>query len=103
MVGRKSLRNRFVIHSEGDEPLMADRSSLSGLAELRDRNTIIARQLLPFFESQPRVWEAVMFLNHGSHDPKESLAQRFSKWRSQCPKELRPLVTRLATVFAVSL
>ena len=71
--------------------------------DLRDRNTIIAIQLLPIFEAKPRGWEAVAFLNRGSTDGKESLAQRFVEWRSQCPKELRPFVTRLAAVFAVKL
>jgi hypothetical protein len=72
-------------------------------ADLRDQNTIIAIQLLPIFESQPRGWESVAFLNRRSSDGNESLANQFAKWRSQCPENLRPFVGRLAAVFAVKL
>ena len=33
---------------------------------VRDRNTVIAIQLLPLFEADPRGWEALVFLNRGS-------------------------------------
>ena len=32
-----------------------------------------------------------------------SLAEHFAAWRSQCPEDLRPYVSRLAAVFAVKL
>jgi hypothetical protein len=67
------------------------------------RNTIIASQLLPLFEADPRGWEAAAYLNRGAHGADQSLAQHFSEWRSQTPEELRPFVRRLAAVFAVSL
>jgi hypothetical protein len=70
---------------------------------IRDWNTIIAIQLLPLFEAEPRGWEAVTFLNHGPRDTNESLAQHLSMWRSQCPVNLRPFVNRLGAVFAVRL
>src|SRR6266478_171510 len=72
-------------------------------ADMRDRNTIIAIQFLPIFEAEPRGWEAMVFLNRGSSNAEESLAQRFVEWRSQCPEDLRPFVTRLAAVFAIKL
>ncbi len=72
-------------------------------SDLRDRNTIIAIQLLPIFEAEPRGWEAVAFLNRGSSNAEESLAQGLVEWRSQCPEDLRPFVTRLAAVFAIKL
>jgi hypothetical protein len=64
-------------------------------ATRRDRNTIIATQLLPIFEAEPRGWEALAFLNIASANPKQSLAQHLAQWRSQCPMELRPFVARL--------
>jgi hypothetical protein len=78
-------------------------SALRQNPDLRDRNTIIAIRFLPIFEAEPRGWEAVAFLNRGSSDAKESLAQHLAKWRSQCPNALRPFVTRIAAVFAVKL
>jgi hypothetical protein len=80
-----------------------NQSALRQNSDLRDRNTIIATQLLPIFESRPRGWEAVAFLNRGSSKLEESLAQRLVEWRSQCPDDLRPFVTRVAAVFAVKL
>jgi hypothetical protein len=70
---------------------------------LRDRNTIIAIQLLPIFESEPRGWETLAFINRDSPNPNKSLAEHFSEWRSQCPENLRPFVKKLAAVFAVKL
>ncbi|HET9377386.1 MAG TPA: hypothetical protein VFO40_20590, partial [Chthoniobacterales bacterium] len=78
-------------------------SALRQNSDLRDQNIIIASQLLPVFESYPRAWEAVVFLNRGSSDANESLAQHFTEWRSHCPENLRPFVARLAVVFAVKL
>jgi len=58
---------------------------------------------LAYFEAEPRVWETVTFLNRGSSNAEESLAQHLAEWRSHCSKQLRPFVTRLAAVFAVKL
>jgi hypothetical protein len=66
-------------------------------------NTIIAIQLLPLFEADPRAWEAVTSLNRGSIGTNESLAEHLTEWRSQCPENLRPFVNRLAAIFAVKL
>ncbi|HEY5707609.1 MAG TPA: hypothetical protein VIS96_18770 [Terrimicrobiaceae bacterium] len=70
---------------------------------IRDRNTIIAIQLLPLFEAEPRGWETLTFLNRGLANSNQSLARYLARWRSQCPEELRPFLTRLAAVFAVKL
>ncbi|MBV9998703.1 MAG: hypothetical protein JO015_06265 [Verrucomicrobia bacterium] len=78
-----------------------NQSALRQNAGLRDRNTIIAIRLLPLFESEPRGWETLVFLNHGSADLNASLAQHLSAWRSRCPADLRPFVRRLAAVFAI--
>ena len=80
-----------------------NQSALRQDPDMRDRNTIIAIQLLPIFESEPRGWKTVVFLNRGSSDLRESLAQHLAEWRSHCPEDLRPFVARLAAVFAVKL
>jgi hypothetical protein len=69
----------------------------------RDRNTIIASQLLPIFEAEPAGWEAVTFLNRGSSNGRQSLSAHFAQWRANCPDRLRSFVSKLATVFAVTL
>jgi hypothetical protein len=70
---------------------------------LRDRNTIVATQLLPLFNAEPRGWEALAFLNRGSPAKNQSLADRLDEWRSLCPTDLRPFVARIAAVFGVKL
>ena len=80
-----------------------NQAALRRNSDMRDRNTIIAIQLLPIFEAEPRGWEAVAFLNRGSSNAEESLSQHLAEWRAQCPRNLRPFVTRLAKVFAVKL
>jgi hypothetical protein len=80
-----------------------NQSALRQNSEIRDWNALIAIQLLPIFEGEPRGWEALVFLNRGSRNANESLAQHLAEWQSQCPGGLRPFVARLAEVFAVKL
>ena len=77
----------------------AQESSLQQNADDRDRNTIIAIQLLPIFEANPAGWQAVTFLNRGSVQTTKPLVQQFTEWRSRCPGYLRPFVMKLAAVF----
>ena len=65
----------------------------------RSRITIIATQLLPIFEAEPRGWEALAFLNSASINPESSLAQHLAQWRSRCPQRLRSFVVKVEAVF----
>jgi hypothetical protein len=87
----------FSVWFRENEPALRQNSAI------RDWNTIIAIQLLPVFESEPRGWEALAFLNRGSANVNKSLAQHLGEWRSQCPEDLRPFITRIAGIFAVKL
>jgi hypothetical protein len=69
----------------------------------RDWNTIIAIHLLPLFEAEPGGWESVTFLNRGPRDANETLAKHLVRWRSQCPADLSPFVSKLAAIFAIKL
>jgi len=66
----------------------------------RDRNAIVAAQLLPIFEKEPRGWAALAFFKR-SANPNQSLSQQFTKWRSGCPREFQRFVTKIAAVFEV--
>jgi hypothetical protein len=66
----------------------------------RDRNTIVAAQLLPIFEKEPRGWGALAFFRRAAN-PNQSLSQHFTRWRSGCPRELQPFITKLAAVLEV--
>jgi len=76
----------------------ANNSDLRRDGARRDRNTIIAAQLLPIFEKEPQGWGALAFFNPASN---QSLTQQFTDWRSRCPRELQGFVAKLAAVFEV--
>jgi hypothetical protein len=80
-----------------------NQESMRQNSAMRDRNTIVAIQLLPLFNAEPRGWEALTFLNRGSLDKNQSLARHLAEWDSLCPMDLRPFVVKIAAVFAVKL
>ena len=84
----------FVVWFRANEPALRQDSTR------RDRNTIIAAQLLPIFEKEPHGWGALAFFRRAAN-PNQSLSQHFTKWRSGCPRELQPFITKLAAVFEV--
>jgi hypothetical protein len=78
----------------------ANESDLRRDGTRRDRNTIVAAQLLPIFEKEPRGWGALAFFRRAT-DPNQSLSRQFADWRSSCPRELQQFVAKLAAVFEV--
>ena len=70
---------------------------------LRASNSIVATQLLPLLEAEPRAWEAITFLNLGTRDRKQSLAAFLAEWRRNCPPPLQPFVSKVAQVFGIAL
>jgi hypothetical protein len=83
----------FVVWFRANEPALR-RSPTE-----RSRNTIIATQLLPIFEAEPRGWEALAFFNRASINPKSSLTQYLAQWRSRSPSGLESFVTKIEAVF----
>ena len=67
----------------------------------RDKNTIIARQLLPLFEAEPRGWEALPSLKLGTHDAAKPLARHLTEWSAHAPPQQRAFISRCAAVFGV--
>jgi len=84
----------FVVWFRANEPALRQDSTR------RDSNTIVAAQLLPIFEKEPRGWGALAFFSRAAN-PNQSLSQYFTKWRSGCPRELQRFVAKLAAVFEV--
>jgi hypothetical protein len=84
----------FAVWFRANEPVLRKDSTR------RNCNTIVAAQLLPIFEKEPRGWGALAFFSRPAH-PNQSLWQLFTKWRSDCPRELQPFITKLAAVFEV--
>jgi len=69
----------------------------------RDKNSIIAAQLLPLFERTQTGWEAMAYLNLGSRDLNKPFAKQLTEWRENCPAGLKPFVKEVAGVFGVAL
>jgi hypothetical protein len=69
---------------------------------LREKNTIIASQMLPILEATPSGWEALCYLNLGSRDFKKPFARHLTEWGQNVPSDLHPFVSRIAAVFALS-
>ena len=79
----------------------ANESALRQGSTERDRNTIVAAQLLPIFEKEPRGWGALAFFRRPAN-PNQSLSRHFADWRSSCPRELQHFVAKLAAAFATA-
>lgn len=67
----------------------------------RERNTVIARQLLPLFEGEPTGWDALASLHLCRRDKQMPLADFLSDWHRNSPENRRPFVKKVAAVFAV--
>ena len=85
------------------EWLRRNESAMRGNPNLRAKNAVIAAQLLPLFEDDPRGWEAVTFINLGEHDRRMPLARFLAEWQRNCPPKLQSFVAKVALVFDVRL
>ena len=78
----------------------ANEAALRQDSTRRGRNIVVAAQLLPIFEKEPRGWGTLAFFRRTAN-PNQSLSQLFTRWRSGCPQELQSFITKLAQVFEV--
>lgn len=69
--------------------------------KLRNSNAIVAGELLPLLEAEPRAWEALTFMNLGTRDRKMPLATFLAEWRQNCPPALQPFIGKVAQVFGI--
>lgn len=74
--------------------------SIRKAATLRDKNLIVARQLLPLFEANPAGWEAVTFINTtANRDPEKTLIRHFSDWEAAAPVQQRKFIAEVRGLF----
>jgi hypothetical protein len=81
----------------------ANARQLTRTGEDRDRNTVVAVQLLPLFEKSPDHWEAITWLAKAKKGHGESLAEFLKAWQAQCPAKHRAFVAAVADMFAINL
>jgi hypothetical protein len=74
--------------------------SLRESGSQREKNLVVARELLPVFERCPGGWESVTFLNRVTdRDPRKSFAKQLRDWERACPEEHRPFASGIAALF----
>ena len=61
---------------------------------MRDKNKVVAYELLPLFEASPQDWPAIGYLNHDGPAAK-SFPAHLAAWRDRCPDPHKPFVERI--------
>jgi hypothetical protein len=62
----------------------------------RENNTIVARELLPFFEAEPSGWDALPALNLCKREPDKTLKTFLEEWRANADATHRPFVDKVS-------
>lgn len=58
----------------------------------REKNQVVANQLLPLFEAYPESWDALSYLNLGPDDAHNELWLYLRNWYDNVPMQHKPLV-----------
>lgn len=81
----------------------AERVELEQNATLRQKNTVVAADLLELFEAEPENWAAVHFLNVSEGTPEQSFENYLTEWRDNAPYRRHDFIGEIAARFGVSL
>ncbi|HFV9499099.1 TPA: hypothetical protein ACIAL9_004651, partial [Salmonella enterica subsp. enterica serovar Java] len=65
----------------------------------RDKNGIVANQLLSLFEREPTLWELMTYWNKWEINHNDSIYEAFDKWLSILPEEKKAVAQKLINVF----
>lgn len=76
--------------------LLSEEESLREDCQQRDKNAVVAYSLLPIFESEPAVWNAIRRLPHSSSVFREYMLE----WHTLVGHEDKPHVKRMIDAFA---
>ncbi len=77
----------------------AEEKSLRETPVQREKNLVVAAELLPLFEKTPQGWETTAFYHEGARDPQAPLVVRFEQWHTALPENHRPFLRTLAAKF----
>lgn len=90
---RKSLKDEsFPAWFRANEVAMRENSTI------REKNNIVAIQLLPLFEAEPAGWESLTWFRRGQSGGDATLTDHLTAWRAACPERLRGFVAGLGGV-----
>lgn len=62
---------------------------------LREKNKIVALNLMPIFTKDNKAWQAVGFLNKWPVKASDSLSDYIGSWEAACPDNLKPTVREI--------
>ncbi|OIR06078.1 hypothetical protein GALL_118750 [mine drainage metagenome] len=65
----------------------------------RELNELVAMQLLPFFERNPDLWQALAYLNAPTPIPGQPFTAFLSTWEAASPIAARPLIAQIRSLF----
>lgn len=68
---------------------------------LRDKNRIVAGELLPLFEDAPEHWEAVTYLNASKPPPSQTFEDYLQSWHENSPEKHRKFIRQIGERFGV--
>lgn len=77
----------------------ANREKLRADYSLRDKNAVVADQLLPLFEQYPQNWEAVSYLNRGEPDTTHSFEKYLNNWYLHAPEKRKGFISKVINMF----
>ena len=75
--------------------LTSNLDALSKDRTRRDLNTVVALRLLPLFQKDPRLWQAVPYLNSDIQSG-DGFRDHLQRWHAATPPGLRPAVAQIA-------
>lgn len=76
-----------------------NRTALSQSPYLREKNELVATQLLPLFERNPESWRTLAFLNADTASAAKPFPAYLSDWDAATPLEDKPLARQTMALF----
>lgn len=64
-------------------------------------NNIVAVQLLPLLEENPKNWEAVTWLNKAKSTQSQTFGDYLSDWHKHAPQRHRAFIKQIGELFGV--
>lgn len=74
---------------------------LANKADDRPRNRVLAVKLLPLFEREPKLWQAVGYLNRGERRKTQDFAGYLQSWYEQAPRRFGPRIVEISAILGV--
>lgn len=69
---------------------LENKASLSGSPYQREKNELVAANILPLFAAHPELWQAIAYLNPSKASAGKSFAQYLADWRTASPDKALP-------------